>query len=86
LERAWGKVQGWKQCLSKAGKEALIKSVLQAVPAYSMSCFKFTHELCNNLTTIAANFWWGIKDGKKKVHWVNWEQMCTSKCIGGMGF
>jgi hypothetical protein len=44
LERAWIKVQGWKQCPSKAGKEALVKSVLQAVPAYSMSCFKFTQE------------------------------------------
>nr|XP_008351105.2 uncharacterized protein LOC103414509 [Malus domestica] len=36
------KLQGWKQCtLSKAGKEVLIKVVVQAVPAYPMNLFKF---------------------------------------------
>uniref|UniRef100_A0ACD5ZUT1 Uncharacterized protein n=1 Tax=Avena sativa TaxID=4498 RepID=A0ACD5ZUT1_AVESA len=71
LERARGKVQGWKQCLSKSRKEALAKSVLQAVSACTMNCFRLTQELCNKLESIAANFWWGMKEGKKKVHLVN---------------
>lgn len=42
-ERDWGNVQGWKgQRLSKEGKEILVKSVIQAVLAYTMSCVSFT--------------------------------------------
>ena len=42
-ECSWSKLSGWKgQALSKAAREVLVKSVLQAIPAYSMSCFKFS--------------------------------------------
>lgn len=87
LERAWNKVCGLKgQGLSKAGKEILIKSVLQAVPAYTMSCFAFTKSLCKQLRSIMARFWWGANKGQRKVHWVSWERMTLPKKLGGVGF
>jgi hypothetical protein len=86
-ERAWGKVKGLKgQGMSKAGKGTLIKSIIQAVPAYAMSCFHFTKKLCTQLTSISSNFWWGDKDGQKKVHWIGWDKMCKRNEQGGLGF
>jgi hypothetical protein len=86
-ERSWGKIKGLKgQGMSKEGRSILVKSILQAVSAYAMSCFWFTKKTCKQLSSIASNFWWGDTDGKRKVHWVSWERMCKSKERGGLGF
>lgn len=40
LEKTISKLQGWKKVtLNQAGKEILIKSVVQAIPSYAMACF-----------------------------------------------
>ncbi|PWA55547.1 hypothetical protein CTI12_AA426470 [Artemisia annua] len=40
LDKVLQKLQGWKQkVLSQAGREVLIKSVIQAIPTYAMQCF-----------------------------------------------
>jgi hypothetical protein len=86
-DRVWNKLQGWKhRFLSQAGKEVLIKSVIQAVPAYSMSCFKLPVGLCNDLERLIRKFWWGYGEDQKKVHWVSWNKMCQPKSRGGLGF
>ena len=49
-ERVWKKLQSWKEkLLSQAGREILIKSVIQAIPTYSMSCFKLPKGLIMNI-------------------------------------
>ena len=64
-DRVWKKVQGWiKQCLSAGAKEVLIKAVAQAIPTYSMSCFKLPRGLCKNIDGVLRDFWWGSKEGK----------------------
>ena len=42
--------------LSKAGKEVLIKAVAQAIPTYTMSCFKILDVLYDDLTSMIRNF------------------------------
>ena len=48
----------WKEkMLSKAGKEVLIKAVAQAIPIYTISCFKLPDSLCDELKSMIRNFW-----------------------------
>ena len=85
-ERVWKKAHGWKEkLLSRAGKEIMIKSILQAIPTYVMSVFALPSTLCAEITLILRKFWW-CSDGKDKgIMWKKWHDMCRQK-KGGMGF
>ena len=57
-EKLGKKLAGWKEkMLSKAGKEILIKAVVQAIPSYTMSCFKLPDSLSEDLMSLIRNFW-----------------------------
>jgi len=86
-DRVWKKVQGWmEQTLSAGGKEVLIKAVAQAVPIFSMSCFRLPRGLCQHIDGLLRGFWWGSKEGKRRTCWVAWEDMTKPKYMGGLGF
>jgi hypothetical protein len=72
--------------MSGAAKETLVKSVVQAIPTYAMSVFLFSAGLCDELSQIIRNFWWGDEEDRKRVHWMSWDKMTKPKCKGGMGF
>ena len=56
-ERVWRKLQGWKEkLLSQAGREVLIKAVIQAIPTYTMSYFKLPKGLIKDLETLIRKF------------------------------
>ncbi|CAL2231020.1 unnamed protein product [Prunus armeniaca] len=86
-DRILVKLQGWKQLLlSQAGKEVLVKAVVQAIPAYPMLVFKFPINFCKELDSSIGNFWWGQKNDSNKIHWVSWEKLGLAKVEGEMGF
>ena len=83
----WKKIQGWKEkLLSQAGTEVLIKAIVQAIPTYTMSCFKLPTGLCTEIESLIRKFWWRQKGERRKIHWVKWETLCQPKSDGGMGF
>lgn len=63
-----------------------IKSVAQAIPTYSMACFKLPRGLCQHINGLLRKFWWGSKNGERKTAWVSWEVISQPKYMGGMGF
>ncbi|XP_030958481.1 uncharacterized protein LOC115980358 [Quercus lobata] len=67
------------------GREVMIKAVVQSIPVYSMSVFKLPVGLCKDIEAMIQKFWWGSGDARK-IHWVKWSSLCSSKSIGGMGF
>jgi len=83
----WKRIRGWSdRPISRAGKEIMLKSVIQAIPIYVMSCFRLPVSICDKMRSTILNHWWGVEDGKKKMHWRSWEWLTTPKSMGGMGF
>lgn len=86
-EKMRSKIQSWEgQWLSRAGKELLLKTVIQALPSYAMNVFLLPQGMCKDLETMMCRFWWKSKSTTKGIHWKSWDKMTAHKSKGGMGF
>jgi hypothetical protein len=86
VEKARSFVQGWSEKkLACAGREVLLKAVIQALPTYSMSCFKLTKGLCKKIMAIMSKYWWSGSLDKSGLHWLSWNKMSVPKSRGGGG-
>jgi hypothetical protein len=51
-------IKGWKEkALSHAGKEILLKAVIQAIPTYTMSVFWLPKTLNRERNSMISKFW-----------------------------
>lgn len=56
--RVINRVQSWKhKFLTKAGKEVLLKNVIQAIPLHVMSVFLLPSEMVNEIERVMNAFW-----------------------------
>ena len=56
-DRVCKRLQDWKiKFLSQAGKEILLKAVIQAIPTYYMSMFKVPKSLCSEINSLMSRF------------------------------
>ena len=84
-ERLSKRLVDWSEQYTSTGtKEILIKSVAQAISTYIMSMFKLPASVCDDLTRLMRQYWWGVENGK--MAWLSWEKMILPKAKGGMGF
>ncbi len=67
---------GWQEKkLSQAGREVMIKSVVQSIPTYLMSCFQIPTSVCQDIEKTTCCFWWDSAPDEKKMHWVSWKKI-----------
>lgn len=64
----------------------MIKAVVQAIPAYAMSCFKIPVGLCHDISSLIRGFWWGASKDKCGICLKAWDKLFRSKVDGGLGF
>jgi len=87
-DRIWKRINSWSsKNLSKAGREVLIKSVLQSIPTYFMSIFSLPSTLCDEIEKMLNSFWWGHSGAQNKgIHWLSLDKLSMHKKDGGLSF
>jgi hypothetical protein len=86
-DRIWKRINSWRgRSLSRAGKEIMIKSVLQAIPSYVMSVYLLPDSTIKDIERMMNSFWWGGGSNNKGIRWLAWDRMTQPKMNGGMGF
>ncbi|XP_019150584.1 PREDICTED: uncharacterized protein LOC109147383 [Ipomoea nil] len=82
------KVRSWNaRFLSRAGREVLLKNVIQAMPSYAMMVFLLPRGTCRDIETIMNEYWWtGTMGNGKGIRWRSWQGLTAPKAVGGMGF
>ncbi|XP_058766956.1 uncharacterized protein LOC131640587 [Vicia villosa] len=87
-DRIWKEINSWKgRSLSKAGKELMIKSILQVIPTYVMSMYIIPDGVIDDIEKMLNSFWWGWgSNNNKGIRWMTWEKLTCSKTEGGFGF
>ncbi|XP_071724798.1 uncharacterized mitochondrial protein AtMg00310-like [Rutidosis leptorrhynchoides] len=56
------------------------------VSTFAMILFKLPKEFCESLEMYCAKFFWGTKEGHRKMHWASWKRLSAKKKDGGLGF
>lgn len=59
---------GKAKTLSQAGREVMIKSVLQAIPSYILGVFRMSKHICDDINNMMSHFWWGGDKTVRKIH------------------
>lgn len=87
-DKVRSKIKNWDgRWFSQAGREILVKTVVQALPTYTMSIFLLPNKIIQELESMFSEFWWGASTSDDKhIHWKSWSRLCRHKSNGGMGF
>ncbi|XP_057724033.1 uncharacterized mitochondrial protein AtMg00310-like [Arachis stenosperma] len=79
------RIMGWKRSLlSSGGRHTLLRAVGEAIPNYTLSCFKLPDTLLTEIHSMLLQFWWGKKGAERRIVWIKWDTMTRLKKDGGL--
>ena len=71
--------------MTSGGKHTLLRAVGEAIPIYTLSCFKLPNTLLTEIHSMLSQFWWGQKGAERRMVWIKWDTMTRPKKDGGLG-
>ncbi|XP_058726914.1 uncharacterized protein LOC131598313 [Vicia villosa] len=84
LDQVAFKLNSWKRnCLSLAGRITLAKSVIQAIPLYSVMTNMIPKSRIDDIHKLQRKFIWGDNNDKKRIHAIGWDTLTKLKELGG---
>ncbi|MCH87793.1 ribonuclease H, partial [Trifolium medium] len=85
IDKVRNKLSGWKAShLSFAGRVTLSKSVIQAIPVYSMMTTLVPKSCLLEIQKLQRGFIWGDDVNNRKLHTVSWSTLTIPKELGGL--
>ncbi|XP_019162021.1 PREDICTED: uncharacterized protein LOC109158590 [Ipomoea nil] len=86
IERVAARLEGWKtKTLTFAGRVTLAKSVISAMPTYTMQSMWLPMGICDKLEGMIRRFIWGGDENTRKISLVRWDKVTQRKSTGGLG-
>jgi hypothetical protein len=87
IDKIGARLPGWKgRLLTRAGRLALVNSVLASVPVYHMTSFPLSKWAITRIDRIRRKFLWTRRDDPRRGHCpVSWTRVCRAKHLGGLG-
>ena len=64
----------------------IIKYVVTALPNHITFCFRIPKTVMKKLTSVVTQFWWSSEGNTRGMHWKSWNELCSPKEEGGLGF
>ncbi|GJY51080.1 RNA-directed DNA polymerase, eukaryota [Tanacetum coccineum] len=71
-------------CNMNRGRLTLLKSVMGSLAIYYMSIYKVPATVLKLLESLRARFFWGADLGERKLHWIAWNRVLSSRDSGGL--
>lgn len=85
-EKVRNRLSSWKaNTFSLAGRVTLVKSVIMAIPSYTMQMLVIPAGTCDRIEAMCRNLIWGDSASAKKVHLIHFHKFCQPKDFGGIG-
>nr|KYP65965.1 Putative ribonuclease H protein At1g65750 family [Cajanus cajan] len=86
MDKITQRLSNWKaKNLSFAGRLTLTKSVLAALPSYTMQMVRLPRSICDEVDKKCRQFLWGDSEDCRKIHTIGWSMLCLPKDKGGLG-